>query len=49
MNYWLMKTEPGNYSWEDLEKDGQTFWDGVRNYAARSLSTNVFVSFILKL
>jgi len=36
MNYWLMKTEPGNYSWEDLEKDGQTFWDGVRNYAARN-------------
>lgn len=36
MNYWLMKTEPGNYSWDDLEKDGHTFWDGVRNYAARN-------------
>lgn len=35
MNYWLMKTEPNAYSWEDLEKDGQTYWDGVRNYAAR--------------
>lgn len=36
MNYWLVKTEPGTYSWEDLEKDGQTFWDGVRNYQARN-------------
>lgn len=36
MNYWLMKTEPSTYSWDDLEKDGQTFWDGVRNYAARN-------------
>ncbi|MFY0600006.1 MAG: EVE domain-containing protein [Cyclobacteriaceae bacterium] len=36
MNYWLIKTEPGNYSWDDLEKDKQTFWDGVRNYAARN-------------
>lgn len=36
MNYWLIKTEPGTYSWEDLEKDGQTFWDGVRNYQARN-------------
>lgn len=36
MNYWLMKTEPGTYSWEDLERDGSTFWDGVRNYQARN-------------
>lgn len=36
MNYWLIKTEPGNYSWEDLKKDKQTFWDGVRNYQARN-------------
>lgn len=36
MNYWLMKTEPNAYSWDDLVKDGQTFWDGVRNYAARN-------------
>lgn len=36
MNYWLMKTEPNTYSWDDLVKDGQTFWDGVRNYAARN-------------
>lgn len=36
MNYWLIKTEPGNYSWEDLKKDKSTFWDGVRNYQARN-------------
>ena len=36
MNYWLLKTEPGAYSWDDLEKDKGTFWDGVRNYQARN-------------
>jgi len=36
MNYWLIKTEPGNYSWEDLKRDKQTYWDGVRNYQARN-------------
>lgn len=36
MNYWLVKSEPFKYSWDDLEKDGWTFWDGVRNYAARN-------------
>lgn len=35
MAYWLVKSEPFKYSWEQLEKDKQTFWDGVRNYAAR--------------
>lgn len=35
-NYWLVKSEPFKYSWEQFEKDGQTFWDGVRNYAARN-------------
>ena len=35
MAYWLIKSEPFKYSWEQLEKDIQTFWDGVRNYAAR--------------
>ena len=34
--YWLMKSEPGAYSIDNLEKDGQTFWDGVRNYQARN-------------
>jgi len=34
--YWLMKSEPFKYSWDDLVKDGQTYWDGVRNYEARN-------------
>lgn len=36
MAYWLVKSEPFKYSWEQFNKDGQTFWDGVRNYAARN-------------
>ena len=36
MNYWLIKSEPSTYSWEQLEKDGKTDWTGVRNYAARN-------------
>ena len=35
MAYWLMKSEPGTYSWDDLVRDGRTMWDGVRNNAAR--------------
>ena len=36
MNYWLVKSEPFKYSWDDLVKDGSTYWDGVRNYQARN-------------
>lgn len=36
MNYWLIKSEPHKYSWDQFVKDGETFWDGVRNYAARN-------------
>ena len=36
MKYWLVKSEPFKYSWDQLVKDGLTFWDGVRNYAARN-------------
>ncbi len=36
MNYWLIKSEPFKYSWDQFVKEGQTFWDGVRNYAARN-------------
>lgn len=36
MAFWLIKSEPFKYSWEQFEKDGATFWDGVRNYAARN-------------
>ena len=35
MKYWLVKSEPGSYSWEQFVKDGETSWTGVRNYAAR--------------
>ena len=35
MAHWLMKSEPGSYSWDDLVRDGETEWDGVRNPAAR--------------
>ena len=35
MAYWLMKSEPGSYSWQELVRDGGTEWDGVRNPAAR--------------
>lgn len=36
MNYWLVKSEPDKYSFEQLLKDKSTIWDGVRNYAARN-------------
>ena len=36
MSYWLVKSEPEAYSWEQLEKDKQTDWTGVRNFAARN-------------
>jgi predicted RNA-binding protein with PUA-like domain len=36
MNYWLVKSEPDVYSWEDLIKDKKTTWDGVRNFQARN-------------
>lgn len=36
MPYWLMKSEPDVYSIDDLARDGQTFWEGVRNYQARN-------------
>jgi len=36
MNYWLVKSEPFKYSWEQFLKDKVTFWDGVRNYQARN-------------
>jgi len=35
MQYWLVKSEPATYSWDDLARDGRTAWTGVRNYAAR--------------
>ncbi len=34
--YWLVKSEPASYAWDDLLRDGHTAWTGVRNYAARN-------------
>lgn len=36
MNYWIVKSEPGAYSWEDFKKKKEDVWDGVRNYQARN-------------
>lgn len=36
MNYWLVKQEPGAYSWSDFVKDKKTAWTGVRNFQARN-------------
>ena len=36
MNYWLLKSEPDAWSWEDQVKEGASMWDGVRNYQARN-------------
>ena len=36
MSHWLIKSEPFKYSWDQFVKDGQTFWDGVRNYTDRN-------------
>ncbi len=36
MKYWLMKSEPDVYSIDDLERDRNEIWDGVRNYQARN-------------
>lgn len=36
MNYWLVKSEPFVYSFEQLQKEGKSMWEGVRNYAARN-------------
>lgn len=36
MNYWLVKSEPFVYAFDDLLRDGRTTWDGVRNYTARN-------------
>ena len=36
INYWLLKSEPDAWSWEDQVKEGASMWDGVRNYQARN-------------
>jgi len=40
MSYWLLKSEPSSYSWDELVKDGRTHWNGVRNFqAAKNLKS----------
>ena len=34
--YWIVKSEPGTYSWERFSKEKRTVWDGVRNFEARN-------------
>lgn len=36
MRYWLMKSEPDEYSWDDLAEQGEGVWDGVRNHQAKN-------------
>ena len=36
MSYWILRSEPDVYGWDDLSRDGGTEWDGVRNYTARN-------------
>jgi predicted RNA-binding protein with PUA-like domain len=36
MNYWLVISEPKQYSWQEFVRDGRAMWDGVRNYQARN-------------
>ena len=36
MRFWLVKQEPSKYNWEQLVRDKETYWDGVRNYQARN-------------
>lgn len=36
MNYWLVKSEPHTYSFDQMKSDKKTFWDGVKNYQARN-------------
>jgi predicted RNA-binding protein with PUA-like domain len=40
-SYWLVKSEPFKYAWDQLVEDGSTYWDGVRNYEARNHLTSM--------
>ena len=53
MAYWLMKSEPNDYAWDDLVRDGRATWDGVhnhtaaRNMRAMAVGDRVFGAFLL--
>ena len=53
MKYWLLKSEPNTWSWDDQIKEKITIWDGVRNYQARrnlmSMRVNDLCFFITQL
>jgi predicted RNA-binding protein with PUA-like domain len=36
MNYWLIKSDPQSYGWENMKQDNSTSWDGIRNFQARN-------------
>ena len=44
MNYWLIKSEPSTWSWDDQKKKKTTIWDGVRNYQARNFMRKMKVN-----
>jgi predicted RNA-binding protein with PUA-like domain len=43
MAYWLLRSEPDAYGWDDLVRDGATEWNGVRNYTARNFLKEMVV------
>ncbi|MGH7884412.1 MAG: EVE domain-containing protein [Thermodesulfobacteriota bacterium] len=47
MNYWLIKSEPFKYSWDNFLADGWTYWSGVRNYQARNNLKNMKIGDIV--
>ena len=53
MKYWLLKSEPDTWSWENQVKEGASMWDGVRNYQARNnlkkMKKMIYVFFITQL
>ena len=53
MKYWLLKSEPDAWSWDNQVKEGASMWDGVRNYQARNNLKNmkkmISVFFIIQL
>ena len=44
MNYWLIKSEPSTWSWDEQKKKKTTMWDGVRNYQARNFMRKMKVN-----
>jgi len=53
MKYWLLKSEPDAWSWDNQVKEGASMWDGVRNYQARNnlkeMKKMIYVFFITQL